>query len=56
MWRDLGTVHLTEALKERIVAGTDAEIGAVPIERIAEQRDELLVALLGLKARSDKLP
>ena len=56
MWRDLGTVHLTEALKERIVAGTDAEIGGVPIEQIAAQRDGILVALLGLKARAGKLP
>ncbi len=55
MWRDLGTVRLTEALKKQVVAGTDAEIGDVPIERIARERDDLLVALLGLKARSDKL-
>ena len=50
-WRELGTPVLTEALKDALVAGLEAEVAGEDAADIAARRDAALVALLGLKAR-----
>lgn len=56
MWRDLGTVALEEGLNGAVVAGVDEELSDRSLPEVVAQRDEVLVALLRLKAQADKLP
>ena len=56
MWRDLGTVALDEGLNGAVVAGVDEELSDRSLPEVVAQRDEVLVALLRLKAQADKLP
>lgn len=48
-WAELGQSPLSDALKARLVAGVDAEIGEESAEALSERRDAALVALAGLK-------
>jgi carnitine 3-dehydrogenase len=55
-WRDLGNVTLNEELNAAIARGVTEELGGVDLARLTSQRDELLLALLQLKANEDRLP
>jgi 3-hydroxyacyl-CoA dehydrogenase len=55
-WHDLGNVTLNEKLSAAIARGITEELcGADPIQ-LANHRDEMLLALLRLKADADRLP
>jgi hypothetical protein len=43
-------VHLDDGLTDTLVAGVDAELDGRDPAAMAEQRDEILVRLLALKA------
>lgn len=47
---DLRQVHLDEELTNRLVAGVDAELAGRDPQRMAAERDEMLIRLLALKA------
>jgi 3-hydroxyacyl-CoA dehydrogenase len=48
-WKDLGNPEFTPDLKEKIVEGVLAEAGNQSIDELADERDRLLLALLGLR-------
>lgn len=56
MWRELGTVHVDDALGRRVVDGVAAELAGRDRDRVIRQRDEILLALLRVKAGQDALP
>jgi carnitine 3-dehydrogenase len=49
-WRELGNVTLNENLNEAIARGVTEELGAADLARLTSQRDDMLLALLRLKA------
>jgi 3-hydroxyacyl-CoA dehydrogenase len=55
-WRDLGHVTLNEELNAAIARGVTEELGGADLARLTRQRDDLLLALLQLKADADQLP
>jgi carnitine 3-dehydrogenase len=54
-WRDLGDVTLNEELNAAIARGVTEELGGADLAHLARQRDDLLLALLQLKADADRL-
>ena len=48
-WRDLGQSSLTNELKDKLVAGVDAELKAQDADTLIARRDAALVALTALK-------
>jgi hypothetical protein len=48
-WKDLGNPEFTPDLKEKIVQGVLAEAGDQSIDELANERDRLLLGLLGLR-------
>jgi 3-hydroxyacyl-CoA dehydrogenase len=48
-WKDLGNPEFTPDLKEKIVQGVLAEAGDQSINELADERDRLLLGLLGLR-------
>jgi 3-hydroxyacyl-CoA dehydrogenase len=48
-WKDLGNPEFTPDLKEKIVQGVLAEAGDQSIDELADERDRLLLGLLGLR-------
>jgi 3-hydroxyacyl-CoA dehydrogenase len=48
-WKDLGNPEFTPDLKEKIVQGVLAEAGYQSIDELANERDRLLLGLLGLR-------
>jgi 3-hydroxyacyl-CoA dehydrogenase len=55
-WRDLGNVTLNEELNRAIARGVTEELGDVDLADLTSQRDDALLALLQLKADTDRLP
>jgi carnitine 3-dehydrogenase len=55
-WRDLGSVTLNGKLNAAVARGVAEELGGVDPGRVAGRRDQLLLALLQLKAGGDRLP
>lgn len=53
---DLARVHLGEELKEKLIAGVDAEVAGYDEAAMTAQRDEMLLELIDLKRRFDALP
>ncbi len=56
MWRDLGTVHVDDALGAEVAAGVAQELAAHDPTEMVRQRDATLLALLRLKAAATELP
>jgi len=56
LWTDLGTPALTPQLRQRIVEGVRSELGGRSRAQLAQQRDELLIGLLKLRARLSRKP
>jgi hypothetical protein len=50
-WESLGNAVLTPALQQRIIDGVLEEVGKRSLRQLAEERDELLMGLLRLRAR-----
>ncbi|AEC20128.1 putative 3-hydroxyacyl-CoA dehydrogenase [Pusillimonas sp. T7-7] len=55
-WADLGQVRLNPELNKQLIDGVDQELGTSDLGNMVAQRDDLLLALLKLKASADKLP
>ncbi|APW60604.1 3-hydroxyacyl-CoA dehydrogenase NAD-binding domain-containing protein [Paludisphaera borealis] len=55
-WRDLGDLTFTEAVKAEAVEGVDDELKCRSLPAMIRQRDDVLLALLALKAKADQLP
>ncbi|MDB5396065.1 MAG: lcdH [Rhodospirillales bacterium] len=55
-WADMREVVLDDALKAKLVAGTDDELAGQSIDVIARDRDQVLLELMLLKAKADNLP
>jgi carnitine 3-dehydrogenase len=55
-WRDLGHVTLNEELNAAISRGVTEELGSADLARLTSQRDDVLLAILQLKADADRLP
>ena len=55
-WRDLGRVHLTPELAEKLVAGIGAELDGTDHDRLVAARDAVLDRLLAAKAVQPDLP
>src|SRR5262245_60143237 len=50
-WKDLGRMeHMSPALKEKVIAGVAQEVGGRSVEQLDQQRDEVLLGLLALRA------
>ncbi len=56
MWRDLGEVHLTPALIDRLVAGVADELADRRHDELVAARDALLQTLVRLKSAQTLLP
>ena len=56
MWRDLGTVSLSPALNQAIVAGVEDELRGRDLRALLRERDAALVMLLKAKAEVEALP
>ena len=56
LWRDLGTVSVDLELGSRVVDGVAEELASRDQDEVVRQRDELLLALLRLKAGAKNLP
>jgi carnitine 3-dehydrogenase len=55
-WRDLGHVTLNEELNAAIARGVTDELSGADLAHLTSQRDDVLLALLQLKADADRLP
>ncbi|MEV6638919.1 3-hydroxyacyl-CoA dehydrogenase NAD-binding domain-containing protein [Amycolatopsis sp. NPDC051371] len=55
-WRDLGRVHLTPELADKLVAGVDAELAGTDDRALVAARDAVLDTLLAAKAAQPDLP
>src|SRR5260370_6957609 len=54
-WRDLGTItEFSPAVKQTIIDGTLQEAGNRSIEHIEQERDEVLLGLLNLRAKRNQ--
>jgi 3-hydroxyacyl-CoA dehydrogenase len=52
-WRDLGQVHMTPELEQKIIAGVDEELAGVDPADLAGRRDAVLRTLLAAKTEGD---
>src|SRR5690606_702169 len=55
-WADLGEVTLSPQLNTKIMQGMQAQLAQNDEARMVAERDEILIQLLELKARSQHLP
>jgi 3-hydroxyacyl-CoA dehydrogenase len=53
-WKVLGSPELTPAVQQMLIDGVHAEVGSHSIDELAAQRDEVLLGLLELRAKSEK--
>jgi len=55
-WKVLGSPELTPAVRQKLIDGVHAEVGSRSIDALAAQRDEVLLGLLELRAKSEAAP
>jgi hypothetical protein len=53
-WKALGSPVLTPELQKKLADGVHEEVGSRTIDELAAQRDEELLGLLELRARSER--
>jgi 3-hydroxyacyl-CoA dehydrogenase len=53
-WKVLGSPELTPEVQKKLIDGLHAEVGSRSIDELAAQRDEVLLGLLELRAKSDQ--
>jgi 3-hydroxyacyl-CoA dehydrogenase len=51
-WKVLGSPQLTPELQQKLIDGVRAEVGSRSIDRLAAERDEVLLGLLELRTRN----
>ncbi len=52
-WRDLGQVHMTPGLEQKIITGVDEELAGIDPADLAARRDTVLRTLLAAKTEGD---
>lgn len=52
IWKALGSPELTPQVRQKLIDGVHAEAGSRTIDELATQRDEVLLGLLELRAKS----
>lgn len=55
-WADLGQVKLSPELNQKLVQGTNESLAGADLKDMVAQRNDVLLALLQLKAKAEKLP
>lgn len=55
-WADLGQVDLSPELNQKLVQGTNESLAGANLNDMVAQRNDVLLALLQLKAKAEKLP
>src|ERR1700689_1417050 len=53
-WKSLGSPVLTPEVQKKLIDSVHAEVGSRSIDSLARERDEMLLGLLELRARSEK--
>jgi carnitine 3-dehydrogenase len=53
--RDLGQISISDKMKTELIRGVDAELAGRDLSAIVRQRDDILLALLGLKSKASEL-
>jgi 3-hydroxyacyl-CoA dehydrogenase len=54
-WKVLGAPQLTPEVQQKLIDGVHAEVGSRSIDELASERDEVLLGLLELRNKVDKL-
>ncbi|MDF0546177.1 3-hydroxyacyl-CoA dehydrogenase NAD-binding domain-containing protein [Sphingobium sp. H39-3-25] len=55
-WHDLGDLSFTPQVRAQAVAGVEEELSGHTLAALQDERDEVLIRLLSLKAQAPKLP
>jgi carnitine 3-dehydrogenase len=55
-WRDLGDLSFTPQVRAQAVAGVEEELSGRALAALQDERDEVLIRLLSLKAQAPELP
>src|SRR6202171_2184464 len=53
-WKTLGSPELTPEVQRKLIDGLHAEVGSRSIDELAAQRDEVLLGVLELRAKSEE--
>ena len=54
-WKVLGSPQLTPEVQKKLIDGVHAEVGSRSVDELASERDEVLLGLLELRNKVDKL-
>ena len=54
-WKVLGSPQLTPDVQKTLIDGVHAEVGSRSIDELAAERDEVLLGLIELRNKADKL-
>lgn len=54
-WKVLGSPQMTPELQRKLIDGVHAEVGSRSVDELAAERDEILLGLLELRAKSAKM-
>jgi carnitine 3-dehydrogenase len=55
-WRDLGDVSFSAKIRDEAVTGIEEELKGYSLAKLNDQRDDVLLSLMALKAKADQLP
>ena len=55
-WKTLGSPVLTPEVQKKLIDSVHAEVGSRTIDELAAKRDEVLLGLLELRAKAEKVP
>ena len=55
-WKTLGSPVLTPEVQKKLIDSVHAEVGSRTIDELAAERDEVLLGLLELRAKAEKVP
>ena len=55
-WKDLGQPVLTPEVQKKLIDSVQAEVGSRSINKLAAERDEMLLGLIELRTKAEKAP
>src|SRR5499427_7984677 len=55
-WKTLGSPELTPEVRKKLIDNVRAEVGSRSVDELAAERDDMLLGLIELRARSEKTP
>ena len=55
-WKILGSPVLTPEVQKKLIDSVHAEVGSRTIDELAAERDEILLGLIELRAKAEKVP